>query len=141
MRILLISSQKGGVGKTTTAINLAALAGQSGSRVLLVDCDPSGGISSSLGADLEASADILPGVEIIRLEEDACPEVATLQTLLARVVSARYSGDYDLAILDSPPFLGEWLELLLGLSDEVVLVMRSDPMGFRRSEPVDSSSR
>jgi chromosome partitioning protein len=131
MRTLLISSQKGGVGKTTTAINLAALAGESGSRVLLVDCDPSAGVASSLSTDLVNAAGVMPGVDLISLDENASPEVATLQALLSRVQSARYSGDYDLAILDSPPFLGEWLGLLLGLSDEVVLVMRSDPMGFR----------
>jgi chromosome partitioning protein len=131
MKTLLISSQKGGVGKTTTSINLAALAGQSGSRVLLVDCDPSGGVSSSLSTDFDGVASVLPGVELISLDENATPDVTTLRNLLKRVETARYSGNYDLAILDSPPFLGEWLQLLLGLSDEVVLVMRSDPMGFR----------
>lgn len=131
MRTLLISSQKGGVGKTTTSINLAALAGQAGSRVLLVDCDPSCGVSSSLNIDQDGASGVLPGVDLISLEENASPDVSTLQTLLNRVSTARYSGNYDLAILDSPPFLGEWLRLLLGLSDEVVLVMRSDPMGFR----------
>jgi chromosome partitioning protein len=131
MRTLLISSQKGGVGKTTTAINLAALAGRSGSRVLLVDCDPSGGVASSLSTDLDDSTSLLPGVEILQLDQDASPDLSTLQALLARVEAARASGQFDLAILDSPPFLGEWLGRLLGLSDEVVLVMRSDPMGFR----------
>jgi chromosome partitioning protein len=131
MKTLLISSQKGGVGKTTTSINLAALAGQAGSRVLLVDCDPSGGIACSLNSDDEGVAGLLPGVDIISLDEQASPDLGSLQTLLAKVATARDSGDYDLAILDSPPFLGEWLGQLLALSDEVILVMRSDPMGFR----------
>src|SRR3712207_1250670 len=50
-RVISVSNQKGGVAKTTTAVNLASCIGASGQRVLLIDLDPQGGCSVSLGID------------------------------------------------------------------------------------------
>ena len=129
-RVIAVANQKGGVGKTTTAVNLGAWLARLGKRVLLVDGDPQGNSTSGVGInkkELEASlydaliegkpieAVVLPtcveGLEIVPANIDLAgaeielvPERAR-ETKLKRAL-APVLGRYDYILIDCPPSLG-----------------------------------
>lgn len=129
-KIVAIINQKGGVGKSTTAINLSAALGEMGKEVLLVDLDPQGNASSGLGIEKSAVQrciydvllddvpieeviipDICPGLDIapatINLagaEVELVSEMARENRLKDAVGSMR--GKYDYIFIDCPPSLG-----------------------------------
>ncbi|WP_245873329.1 ParA family protein [Brevibacterium ihuae] len=130
-RIIAMVNQKGGVGKTTSSINLGAALAAYGRRVLLVDFDPQGALSVGLGVnpyDLDLSIynvlmssrvdphdvivpsnvegiDILPAnIDLSAAEVQLVGEVAREQ-VLARAL-AKVSGEYDVILIDCQPSLG-----------------------------------
>ena len=127
MRILAITNQKGGSGKTTTAVNLAAALGEKGRRVLLVDLDPQASATAWLGVKdagrgiydvftnnktiesitLNTSntcVDVAPASAwLVGVEKALAGEVGT-ETLLKRAIGKLRNHDY--VILDCPPSLG-----------------------------------
>lgn len=130
MQIIAIANQKGGVGKTTTAAALGSMQAAAGRRVLLVDLDPQGSLTQSMGIDPggHSLADILGGVETgkMQLAEVIQPITDRLaiipsdidlsgselgltqrlgrESVLKREL-AKLTG-YDLVIIDCPPSLG-----------------------------------
>lgn len=149
MRILGVVNQKGGCGKTTTAINLAAWLAERGRKVLLVDVDPQGHATSGLNAqDLSPEVDLRRGLlnlyeEPFALSQLAVPVaeglsvVPSLLSLVAleqelagaadkdrrlRDLIARGGGAaYDYILLDSPPNLGILTVNVLTASREILI--------------------
>jgi chromosome partitioning protein len=144
--VYTIANQKGGVGKTTTAVNLAAFIAARKGRVLLVDADPQSNATSSVGVKLEDEVlslyDVLinkiPLAEIIRPTKrerlfiaPATPELAAAEVELVQQL-ARESllqkalkpvlDDYDFILIDTPPSLGLLTVNALTASDQGAII-------------------
>ncbi len=149
-RVISVVNQKGGVGKTTTSVNLAAYLGHLGKSVLLVDLDPQGNASSGLGIDFKSLAnglyEVITGpyglADIIHPTVHENLHLAPANQNLAAATIELVSHDdrefklynnikdvrsrYDYIIIDSPPSLGILTINGLVAADEVLIPVQCE---------------
>lgn len=150
-RVISLCNQKGGVGKTTTAINLSANLAASGLRILLIDLDPQANATSGLGLDkrdgtrpstyqvllegVQASSAVVssrvPGLFLVPSHvglSGAEVELVNLPEREYRLKSALASvrSEYDLLLIDCPPSLGLLTVNALSASDEVLIPLQCE---------------
>ena len=149
-KIIAISNQKGGVGKTTTAINLSACLAEMGKKVLLIDIDPQGNAGSGLGInsdELDYSVyDLLLGdctfnqvrvdtafenlsvipsdADLAALEQDLLSENNREYVLKGKLIANK--KDYDYIIVDCPPSLNVLTLNALSCADSVIVPIQCE---------------
>ena len=108
-RVITVSNQKGGVGKTTTTVNLAAALARSGARVLVIDLDPQGNASTALGvehrADTPSVYDVIVGDSLLANVVQKSPEFEQLYCVPATIHLAG-AEIFHYVFIDCPPSLG-----------------------------------
>ena len=147
MRTIAIINQKGGVGKTTTAVNLCAALAESGKRVWLIDLDPQAHASLHLGVaivdEVPTMYDVLTGqaelanvcqiagqnlwlspshIDLAAAEMELAGEVG--REIILRDAIGDMAGEFDYVILDCPPSLGVLTLNALTTADEVFLPLQ-----------------
>ena len=145
-RVYAFANQKGGVGKTTTAVNLAACLAEAGERSLVVDLDPQANATSGLGmrANGTSSYDLLDGAPVAELAKPTAfpnlylvpskPELAGAAVELSlrpdgeRFLAEALAGanGFDFVLLDCPPSLGPLTVNALAAADRVIVPVQAE---------------
>lgn len=162
MRVLTVANQKGGVGKTTSSVSLAGLAAEQGQRVLLLDLDPHGSLSSYFRQDPDTlalsaftlfqersqltfasvmrliQATSVPGLDIL----PASTALATLERqsagdglglVLTRALNL-IASNYDWVIIDTPPVLGVLMINALAACDYLLIPVQTEFLALKGLE-------
>src|SRR5881227_2715802 len=145
-RIYAVANQKGGVGKTTTAINLAACLAEAGERALVIDLDPQANATSGLGmrANGTSSYDLLDGAPLAELAKPtqfanlflvpSKPELAGAAVELSQrengerylAQALEHADGFDFVLLDCPPSLGPLTVNALAAADRVIVPVQTE---------------
>lgn len=150
MKTIAIAIQKGGTGKTTTAVNLAAALAAEGQKVLLIDNDPQG--STTFYSNIKNSHTISDVYKGVRLQDVATPwiegvDVVTSDIILSQTeieitgkrnwqlilkqAISHMNKTYDFCIIDAPPSLGPLTINVLAAADKVIIPLEPTPTAFR----------
>ncbi|MEX2294090.1 MAG: AAA family ATPase [Acidimicrobiales bacterium] len=149
-RVMAVANQKGGVGKTTTAVNLGACLADIGYRVLVVDLDPQGNASTGLGINIRDLQGSMYDVILHDLPIEDCVEATSVRNLFCAPSSLDLAGaeielvpafsrelrlkraledvrdDYDFVVIDCPPSLGLLTVNGLAAATEVVVPIQCE---------------
>ena len=147
-KVIAVANQKGGVGKTTTAVNLSALLGAMGQRVLMIDLDPQGNTTSGLGMEVDDKsiyevimgrmklADVMEETEFKNLSiAGSDVRLANAELELVEVEKREYrlktavqsvQQDFDFIFIDCPPSLGLLTINALGAADSVLIPIQCE---------------
>jgi chromosome partitioning protein len=148
--VISVVNHKGGVGKTTTAVNLAAAIGESGQRVLVVDFDPQGSASMYFGIESDGkdlldalvSTIALPVIKNVAEGVDLVPAGLRLIDARQRFTSAlgvdllerclhRTEGEWDWVIIDCPPSMGVLTLAGLRAGHEVIIPVEANFLALK----------
>lgn len=149
-KIIAITNQKGGVGKTTTAVNLSASLGSLGKKTLLIDMDPQGNSTSGVGIDKRnivssvydvlvkkayikdviiktdfKKLDVVPSSMDLAAAEIELADMEDREAILKNSLKDLYNN-YDFVIIDCPPSLGLVTANALCLSDSIIVPIQSE---------------
>ena len=146
-KTIAIANQKGGVGKTTTCVNLSAALTQLGKKVLLIDCDPQGNATSGMGVEKNTVpgnyellisgadvfscirhteyADVIPSGRNLAAASIELAELDSRERTLRNAVSKLYT-DYDYIMIDCPPSLEMLTVNALVAADSVIIPMQCE---------------
>ncbi|MBT8036589.1 MAG: AAA family ATPase [Verrucomicrobiae bacterium] len=155
MKIVAVANQKGGVGKTTTAINLSAGLAARGQRVLLIDLDPQANATSGIGHEPNGRESMYhPLIGESTVEEKIIPsrlanlslipsgmDLAGVEIELARMddhllrlrnllTQPKELNRFDFCILDTPPSLGVLMTSALASADEILIPLQCEWFGL-----------
>ena len=155
MKIVAIANQKGGVGKTTTAVNLSAALAHRGQRTLIIDLDPQANASSGLGIEPTEDCSLygpllgqgqladkiqetrIEGLSAVPAEMDLAGveiELARMDNHLERLQSVlgqvKSKDRFDFCILDTPPSLGVLMTSALAAADEILIPLQCEWFGL-----------
>ena len=163
MRVWAVANQKGGVGKTTTAVSMAGILAERGNRVLLIDLDPHGSLSSYLDVDPEtvensvfdlfqqiAAVEQLQVLKVIKPTQfenlflmPSSTAVATLEKqlgskngmgLVLKQVLSKVTEQYDNVIIDCPPMLGLLMINALATCKRVIIPVQTEHLAIKGME-------